>query len=154
MAKRVKLGDIVEIDLEDGRYSYAQVTHIVPKWGAFLLVFEGFYKVKLNNFDEISNGKMQFRTFYPLQYSVNQSIVKIICNEKVRNELSKFPFTRNSHNIDREGKVHSWYITEGKKKYLVKKLSEEQKDYASEGVVNHTMFVNLIKKQWRHRDSV
>lgn len=153
MAKRVKVGDIIEIETSKG-YAYAQATHKVPKWGMLLSVFEGFYEHPTINLEIIISSPLLFQKFYPLQGSLNQEIVKNIGNEEIPEILQKFPNTRNSGKVDRNGKVHTWVITEGDKEFVVKKLSEEQKDYPIWGIVNHTMLVELIEKQWKHRESV
>ena len=42
MSKRVKIGDIIEIETKRG-FAYAQYVMKVPEWGALLRVLAGFY---------------------------------------------------------------------------------------------------------------
>ena len=152
MAKRVSVGDIFEVEVSGG-FSYFQMTHKIPKWGAFIAVFEGVSAMKVKDCNEIVAKKVLFRYFYPLQASFNQSLVDFIGKAEVSENLVEFPNTRTRMNIDRTGNVLSWAVTEAGKQSVVKKLSPKQKDYPIHGIINHTMLTNLINKQWIHSDT-
>ena len=52
MAKKIKIGDIIEIKTEKGLV-YAQYTHLNSLMGNLIRVFTGFYETRPENFDNI-----------------------------------------------------------------------------------------------------
>ena len=66
MARRIKIGDIIEIKTDKGLV-YAQYTHKNSLMGNLIRVFTGFYKERPISFEGIVNGDIRFMTFFPLQ---------------------------------------------------------------------------------------
>lgn len=63
MAKKVKLGDILQVLTSQG-VAYAQVTHKHPEFGFLILVFPGFHNEQPKDFSVVVDGEPQFSAFF------------------------------------------------------------------------------------------
>ena len=148
MAKRVKIGDVVEIVTSRGM-AYSQVSHIKKRWGSLLRVLPGFFHERPMDFSEIVQRKEDFVTFFPLQAAVSRSVVEIVGNEEVPPRARVFPLFRNPGSIDREGRIHDWWLWDGEREWQVGKLKRSQLKLPILGVMNDTLLIERIEEGWK-----
>ncbi len=148
MSKRIKIGDIIEIDTSNGN-AYAQFTHKHPKYGSLIRVLPGVFETTLTSFESVINEEPQFITFFPLSAAVNKGIVKVVANFKVPKRALKFPIFKTGV-PDNSGKVKIWWLWDGEKEWKVGILSNEQDHYPLRGIINDTLLVERIQNGWQH----
>ena len=94
MAKKVKLGDILQVLTSQG-VAYAQVTHNHPDYGFLIRVFPGFYNKQPKDFSIVVDGEPQFSAFFVVQSAVNQGLLSVVANTPVSEKLQEFPMFRS-----------------------------------------------------------
>jgi hypothetical protein len=153
MARRVKIGDIIEITTGGG-FAYTQYTHKDAARGALLRVFNGIYVERISDINLFYRLGVRFKIFFPLHESINRGIFKVIGNIDIPPDRIIFPTFRNGVRNPSTGKVDTWFIWNGKEEWPVEKLSAEQRKYSLEWIVNDTRLVELIETGWRPEDFV
>ena len=151
MSKRVKIGDVVEIQTCKG-LAYCQVTHTRKSWGSLLRVLPGFLERRPKGFHEILQQEEKFATFFPLQFAVSHGIFKIVANEAVPERALKFPLFRAAGFIDRKGRVHDWWLWDGEQEWQIGKLKKKQLKLPILEVINDTLLVERIEGGWIPRE--
>jgi len=150
LAKRIKFGDIIEIKTSKG-YGYMQYTHKDSMLGNLVRVFKGIYIKPLEDLQVLEDKEIQFTTFFPLQTAVNQNIVTVIANKKVRKDLQPFPLLKSMLAQDKETwKAKSWELWDGEKVIgLIRPpLTQEQINLPISEVINDTLLIERIDSGW------
>jgi hypothetical protein len=127
MAKRVKIGDIMQILTSEG-ISYAQVTHRNPKYGYLIMVFPGTYPQVPKDFNEVVDQTPQFSAFFPLQPAIHRGYFAIVANVPVSSKNEPFPVFRSGLR-GKDGKMMgSWWLWDGETETrLDRPLTNEEK---------------------------
>lgn len=152
MAKRAKLGDVIEIPTSQG-IAYAQFTHRDPQWGALLRVIDGLFQARVTDFEALVERPVLFSAFFPLQQAINQGIVSIAGNAPIRPDLEEFPTFRSGPIDPVTRKVKSWWLWNGRDQWQVETLSPLQRTYPLREVVNDTLLIRRIENGWRSEDN-
>ena len=128
MAKRVKIGDIMQILTSEG-ISYAQVTHKNPRYGYLIMVFPGTYPKTPKDFNSVVDQRPQFSAFFPVQQAVNQGLFAIVANVAVSDRNALFPIFRSGLR-GKDGKIMgSWWLWDGETETrLDRPLTNEEKN--------------------------
>ena len=148
MAKRVKMGDVVQILTSRG-IAYAQMTHKHQGYGPLLAVFEGIHDQPPADFADLVAADPQFRAFFPLQPAVNQGLLSIVANLPVAASNSVFPLFRSCV-CDREGKRGPWWIWDGQTEtMLTRALTDEEKRFSLRGIISAPLLVERIENNYR-----
>lgn len=147
MAKRIRIGDIVEISTSRG-LAYAQYTHKDESWGALLRVLPGFFDQRPQDFEHLVRQQERFVSFFPLGAAVSQGIVQLVGNEPVPRQAERLPDFRWAGFIDRQGNVRDWWIGEGGTKRKVTELTPEQRKMPILEVINDTLLIDRIENDW------
>lgn len=63
MAKRVKIGDVLQI-LTSGGVAYAQVLHKHSEYGYLLCIYSGFHEEQVSNYEKVVKSECQFLAFF------------------------------------------------------------------------------------------
>jgi hypothetical protein len=145
VAKRVKLGDIVQILTSEG-VSYAQLTHVHPEYGHLIRIFEGRHTKVPKDWAGVVRRAVQFSTFFPLQSAVNQALVAVVGNHPVSDELASFP-TFRSRNGTRGGSIWLWDGTTST--MLDRPLREDEYCLPVRGIVSAPLLVERIEIGYR-----
>lgn len=145
MAKRVKLGDIVQILTSEG-ISYAQLSHINKEHGYLIRVFEGKYGRIPEDWMEVVSRPVQFSAFFPLQSAVNQSLLAVVRNCTIPEAIASFP-TFRSRNGERGGSI--WLRDGNASTMLDRPLGEEEQSYPVKGIISAPLLVERIEKGYR-----
>ena len=147
MAKRVRIGDVVEIPTRRG-LAYVQYTHEVERWGSLLRVLPSFFPSRPDRFDQLVLQPHRFVTFFPLRAAVSRKIFEVVDNQPLSPEAQAFPLFRKAGFVDREGKVHDWWLWDGNRQWQVGQLSPEQRRLPMLGVWNDTLLIARIEEEW------
>lgn len=149
MAKRVKIGDVIEFSI-DGNYSYALFTHKHRTFNALLRVNNIQFKERPTNFFGLFNDQPpSFSTFFPLQAAVNRDLVTIVENIDVPKYLSPFPIFRCSAGFNfSSSKTLTWYLWDGENEKEFGCLTPEIQKLPTRGISNDTYIIEKIKQNW------
>ena len=145
MAKKVKLGDILQVLTSQG-VAYAQVTHKHPEFGFLIRVFPGFYNKQPKYFSTLVEGEPQFSAFLVVQSAVNQGLLSVVENISVPDRLKIFP-TFRSRNGGAGGSLWLW---DGKESFrLERELRPNELEYPTEGIISAPLLVERIENNYR-----
>jgi hypothetical protein len=149
MAKKIKIGDVVEIPTAEG-LAYAQYTQKDSLMGNLIRVKEGLFASRPDSLKEVLDRKNQIITFVPLQAMVNRNIVSIVSNEQIPPADSSLPIFRNGIRNPADSTI-KWWFWDGQKEWLVGyNLTEEEKKYPLLGTWNDTLLKERIISGWSH----
>ena len=141
------MGDVVEIPTKKG-LAYAQYTHKNAQWGALIRVLPGFHAARPPDLGPVVAGPERFVTFFPLQQAINRGIFEIVGQAEVPPAARPFPLFRVAGFVDREGRVHDWYLWDGGQDRKIGKLTDEQRKLPILAVWNDTWLVEAIEEGW------
>lgn len=147
MAKRVRIGDIIEVPTARG-LSYAQYTHNHPRYGALIRVLPEFFKSRPKDFVALVLNRHTFVTFFPLEAAVKQGIFEIVDNSPVPEFARSFPLFRTGVEDPTTRKVKVWWLWDGEKEWKVGDLSTEQRKLPLRGIWNDTLLIQRIEAGW------
>ncbi|UCJ18867.1 hypothetical protein K5Q02_11090 [Pseudomonas sp. MM211] len=145
MAKRIKLGDVLQVLTSEG-VSYAQVTHKHPEFGFLIRVFQGFYNQQPKDFSVVVAGGVQFSAFFVAQSAVNQGLVSVVVNVEIPEVLKSFP-TFRARNGGAGGSLWLWDGTEFFR--LERKLTTDELKYPTDGIISAPLLVERIENGYR-----
>jgi hypothetical protein len=144
---RVRIGDVVEIPTVRG-LAYAQYTHSNPQWGALLTVLPGFHGTRATDLVALVSQREKFRTFFPLQAAVARSVFEVVGNVPVPHHTKAFPRFRSAGFVDREGRVHDWYLWDGETSTKLEALTPDLRRLPILQVWNDTLLILRIEEEW------
>ena len=147
MGKRTKLGDVIEIRTRRG-LAYAQYSHRHARWGPLLRVLPGFHESRPDSLSMLVNAPTLFVTFFPLQQALSQGVCESVGNLDVPDFAAGFPLFRCAGHVDRDGKVHDWWLWDGESESRVRFLTAEQRRLPIRAIWNDTLLVERIEEQW------
>jgi hypothetical protein len=145
MAKRVKMGDVIQILTSEG-VAYAQVTHKHPEYGYLIRIFSGFHNTRPKDFSAVVSCPVQFSAFFPVQSAVNQGLISVVDNTPVPEILQVFP-TFRSRNGGPAGSI--WLWSGGDAVRLERCLLPEELTYPTEGIISAPLLVERIENNYR-----
>jgi hypothetical protein len=146
MAHKVKIGDIIEIPTSKG-LAYAQYTHQHEMYGGLIRILDGFFISRPINFDELVKRKHKFVVFFPVRAAISRKIFEIVAHCEIPEEASNFPVFRDGL-PDRVGKVTNWWLWDGKKEWMIGRLTDEQRKFPIRGILNDTALIERIESGW------
>ncbi|WP_052821531.1 hypothetical protein [Pseudomonas syringae group genomosp. 3] len=106
MAKKVKLGDILQILTSQG-FAYAQVIQKHPEFGFLIRTLSGFYNEQPKHFSAMLEGEPQFSALFVFQSAVNQDLLSVMANVPIPESLQVLP-TLRSRNGGKGGSIWLW----------------------------------------------
>lgn len=145
MAKRIKIGDILQILTSEG-VCYAQITHKHPEFGFLIRVFTGFYDKTPNDFEKVTQSLVQFSAFFVAQSAVNQGLLSVVANSPVPAHLADFPVFR-SRSGGPGGSIWLWDGENSER--LERKLTPDEMKYSVRGIISAPLLVERVEKGYR-----
>lgn len=145
MAKKIKLGDILQVLTSQG-VVYAQVTHKHPEFGFLIRVFPGFHNEHPQDFSVFVDSEPQFSALFVVQSAVNQGLLSVVENVPVPERLQMFP-TFRSRNGGPGGSIWLWNGSEALR--LERKISSEELKHSTRGIISAPLLVERIEKNYR-----
>ena len=140
MAKKVRIGDIIETPTANG-LAYAQFSNTHARYGALLRVLPGFSKVRPSDLFALVHQPEAFVAFFPLQAAVNQSLFELVGNAPVPDFAKPFPLFRTGVVDPSTRKVRDWWLWDGEKEWKVGEITAEQRKFPLRGIVNDTLLI-------------
>jgi hypothetical protein len=151
--KRVRIGDIVEIETKKG-LAYAIYTHkhaTPPYYGALIQVFDKLYDSPPADMTEVASNPIRFAVFFPVGPAVNRNLVEVFGRVPIPERLKPWPIFRNGHIDPRTQKVPEWWLKnlETKQSWYVGVLTPEQRKLPILELWNDTLLKERIEEGWR-----
>ncbi|GMO53789.1 MAG: hypothetical protein Ta2G_12280 [Termitinemataceae bacterium] len=153
MAKRAKIGDVIEIKLNKG-VSYAVYTHKNNMYGPLLRIFNHIYMERPTDFNTLFSAAPTFSYFFPLGAAVSRGIVTIVGNIAVPVHMQDFPIFRTGTPNPVTNKVSAWWLWDGENEWCVGEITQEQRKLSILGIVNDTYLVEKIESGWTPENDV
>jgi hypothetical protein len=147
MAQKPRIGDVVEISTRKGR-AYAQYTHEKDRRGSVLRILPGLHQDRPRELGALVRQYELYFVFFPLKAAVTRGIFPIIGHEDVPERVRPFPIFRSAGAIDRKGKVHDWWLSDGDREWRVERLTDEQRALSVGGIWNDTLLIQRIEEGW------
>jgi hypothetical protein len=146
MARRPKDGDIFAIGTSRGT-AYVQQICREPQWGSLIRILPGIYG-ETPDLRQLISQPERFMTFFPLGAALNRRLVQHVGQSEIPVHARSFPLFRAAGGVDREGRVHDWYLWDGKREWRVGKLTPEMRRYPIREVINDTLLIARIESGW------
>jgi hypothetical protein len=148
MPKRPRIGDIVEIPTRRG-LAYAHYALRKEQFGALLRVLPGFFTERPSNFVHLVGQPPRFVAFFPLGAAVSRGIFEIVATVPVPELAQRLPLFRAAGHIDRQGRVHDWWLWDGERSWRVgRRLRPEHRSLPLQEVINDTLLIERIEADW------
>jgi len=144
--KKVKIGDIFEINTTKGR-AYLHYIYKDKAIGELVRILPGLYVDRPVNFDELASSKEKYMIYFPLGAANRQKIVEQVGYHSA-DKFEKPQHMRTEHII--QGEFLGWHIidTDTWQRQLVKTLSSKQKQLSSWGIWNDTLLIEKLLEDW------
>jgi hypothetical protein len=147
MAKRCRIGDIIEIPTKAG-LAYAQYSHHHAEMSALLRILPGDFPSRPEELASVISAKERFFVFFPLQAAVNQGVFEVVANLPVPTAAQAFPVFRTAWPDLRTGKALQWFLWYGEKSWKVESLTAETRKLSPKEIYNDTMLIRRIETGW------
>ena len=147
MAKRVQLGDVIEIPTAKG-FAYAQCSHKHPRFGHLIRILPGFHQTRPASFGTFVKQKEQFVTFFPLGAAVHRGIFEIVTHEEIPEEAQAFPLFRDGVENPKTGRVNDWWLWDGQREWRVGDLTPEQRQLPIRAIWTDLLLIQRIEEGW------
>ncbi|MDF9756706.1 hypothetical protein ACVWY1_004276 [Pseudomonas sp. TE6288] len=145
MAKKVKLGDILQVLTSEG-VAYAQVTHKHPEYGFLIRVLPGFHAQPPSDYTALADAEPQFSVFFPVQSAVNQGLLTVVGNVPVSPVLQALPTFRARAG----GPGGSLWLWDGEDEVrLDRGLTAQEQYYPVRGIISAPLLVQRIEQGYR-----
>jgi hypothetical protein len=148
MAKRIAIGDVIQINTSEGM-AYAQVTHKHSRYGHLLRVFEGVFGSRPNELEEVVSTEVLFSTFFPVQKATSDGLLMVAGNWGVASKNLAFPVFRGSAR-DKEGSRGPWWLWDGEREVMLTRgLTSEEERYPVRGIISFPLLVERAENGYR-----
>ena len=147
MAKRIRIGDVVQVTTPRG-FAYAHYSHKHAMFGSLLRILSGLYSEVPGDLVELTHKLPRFVTFFPLQAAVSRGIVDVVGNVPLPAAAQPFPLFRAAMRDPATGKVSAWWLWDGLREWRLDQLSAEQLSLPIREIVNDTLLVERIVSDW------
>lgn len=147
--KRIKIGDVFEIETPKGK-GYLQYVYHNKTLGELIRVLPGLYCGLPQDLPNIVNAKELYFIHFPLRAAYKQKIVSLVENYSLPSGLQlPLPKMRTDF-VDRNGKLVCWHIIDYNtwKRESVVALTEEQKKLSPWDVWNDTYLIERMVEGW------
>jgi hypothetical protein len=144
--KKIKLGDIFEIDTPKGKV-YLHYIYKDKVIGDLIRVLPNFYPERPSDIEELNTSIEKFMVFFPLSFAYKKNIVSLVGYFSANN-FGKPKYMKSQHFI--KGEFIGWHIvdTETWQRTLVGNLTLEQRQLSPWGIWNDTLLINNLVNDW------
>ena len=149
-SRRPHAGDVFRIDTGTPRGAgYLQYTHDHEEYGELIRVLPGVHAEEPADLAGLVAGPTAFHVFFPLGFAARKGIVEFVGSFEVPEHARPFPMLRQG--MPRKPPVRTWFLWDGKDHRQVNELTEEQKDWSQEELINDTMLIERLLQGWTPR---
>ncbi|WP_291529132.1 hypothetical protein [Bacteroides sp. UBA939] len=144
--KRIKLGDIFEINTPEGK-AYLHYIYRDESLGELIRVLPGLYVERPTDFNELAASKEMYMIFFPLPASYRGKMVELV-GYYPADKFGMPKYMREELII--RGEFLGWYIINirTRQRKLVKTLTKEQKELSSWGTWNGAFLIEMLTNGW------
>lgn len=146
MAKRIKIGDVVQIPSPRG-VGLAHYTHKHAMYGSVLRVLPGLHDSVPSDLARLVAQRPQFVALFALQAALGQELVDIVGNVEVPEESRRFPLFRAPMRTPGGG-VSAWWLWDGVREWRVGALTEEQRSLPLREIISLPLLVDRMVAGW------
>jgi hypothetical protein len=151
MAKRIRIGDVVEVMTSKGM-AYAQVAHLHREehsaYGPFLRIAPGFFTKRPERFEELLRKEPIATMFCALRAAVKGGICEIVGNVPVPEAARSFPLFRGSNNLPGGTTPKTWWFWDGERTWFVGKITPKQRTMPLREIVDGVVLRERIESGW------
>ena len=147
MAKRLRIGDVVEIPARTGLF-YAQYTHSNAEYGALIRVLEGAFTQRPKDIQSLGLSPTRYVLFCFLQSAVNRGVWKVIGNCPVPEFCQHFPLFRSGMADPQTSVVKDWWLWDGNTSWKVGALSQEECRLPERGIWTEALLIDRLEEGW------
>ena len=148
MAKRIRIGDVVEIPTRVGLF-YAQYTHRNPEYGPLIRVLDCLHATRPQDIESLALSPTRYVLFSFLQSAINQGLFEVVGNCPVPEHASRFPVFRSGLADPETGIVKDWWLWDGENSWRVGALSVEQRKLSEErGIWTNALLIERLEAGW------
>jgi hypothetical protein len=148
MPKRARIGDVVEISTKRG-FAYGHYVLRHEQMGALLRVFPGFFSERPTDFTELVSQPPRLVTFFPIGAAVHRGIFPVIAHVPVSEADQILPPFKARGHIDRQGRVHDWWIRDGERERRISgRLPTKYHSLPEWEIINDTLLIERLQEDW------
>ena len=147
VAKRIRLGDVVEIETHKGLF-YAQYTHSNAEYGSLIRVLDGVHEERPGDLEVLVLRPTRYVLFTVLQPAVNRGVFRVIGNCPVPEHARQFPLFRSGWEDPRTGEVSAWWLWDGTTSWKAGTLTEDQMRYPERGIWTDQLVIDRLEDGW------
>jgi hypothetical protein len=147
MAKRLRIGDVVEIQTRTGLF-YAQYTHSNPEYGTLIRVLNGVFPDRPQDIQSLGLSPTRYFLFCFLQSAVNRGVWEVIGNCPLPEHSKHFPLFRSGIADPVTGSVKDWWLWDGNTSWKVGALSKEQRSLPERGIWTDALLIERLEEGW------
>jgi hypothetical protein len=147
-----KFGDIFEIRTAEG-LAYMQYVNHDSQMGELMHVLPGLYDNLPVDFIGLVEQRERFVTFFSLVAAVKRQIVRYVDNVEVPALYGPFPVLRSPGYVDpKTNKIERWWLWDGNSSWRVNELSDAEKNFSLNSIMNDTLLIERIVNGWTPAD--
>lgn len=148
MPKRARIGDVVEIPTKRG-FAYAHYVLRHEQMGALLRVLPGFFRERPIAFTDVVSQSPCFVTFFPIGAAVHRGIFAVVAHAPVSKADQVLPLFKARGHIDRQGRVHDWWIRDGvREERIGGRLPAKYRSLPEWVIINDTLLIERLEEDW------
>lgn len=146
--KRIKVGDVFEIDTPKGR-AYIQYVLKNKMIGELIRVLPGVYENQPDNLLQIVNAKEEYFVHFPVKAANKQKIINLMGNFGLPKGID-IPKQFRTKKMDKHGTPIGWQIIDYEtwQRETVDELLDEHKKISPWGIWNDTLLIERISQGW------
>ncbi len=157
MAKKAKIGDILEIPTKKG-LAYVQYSHEhkepSPRMGSLIRVLPGFFSDRPKEFQAIADQQELYYTLFPVRAAVHRGIFQVARHAAIPEHAKAFPLFRNGQINQETGKYYdNWWLWNGEKSWYVGQITDQQLDLSFRTAWNDIALIERIEQGWTPRQA-
>lgn len=148
MAKRIKIGDVVKFEFDEG-VAYAIYTHDANDHGSVIRVFNKVYNEPQDDISlSLSDSCTSFVALFPLQLAVNIKKVSIVDHINLPEIWKPFPLFKAPKGLNLSTmQPNGWSIWDGEKFYDVNEFNGDFEKLPRRELGNYQYIINRIKSK-------
>jgi len=142
-------GDVLEIACEEG-YAYLVYIGRHERLGDAVLVIRTVFPDRQRDAEALTRSPA-YIIFYPAASAVRARLVKRIGRSETG--IPPVPvWVRSAVNVEHDGRVRSWLVTDGKERIPRRSLSEAETQLPIASIWNHPLLLERLKTGWSPDD--
>lgn len=146
--KRIKIGDVFEIDVTQGK-AYFQYVYNNESITELIRVLPGVFEKQIKDLTQLVNGETEYFVHFPVREAYKLKIIQLVGNYELPNSLS-IPHYFRTDKTDSDGNFIAWQIVnyETWQRETLTQLTEEYKKLSPWDIWNDIFLIDRISEGW------